>query len=307
MAITAKLLWLDGALVESREATIPLMAHAAQRGSLVFDVGSFHPTPRGASKVALFRAREHVARFVRSARIVGLAVPYDEEALVRAAVEVVAACGRDEGMVRWSVLYASAESDLLPRDAATRVAVAAQLLEDPPRLRAIRVAIFDDARKAAPEALPAEAKVAAAYLGPMLARRRAIAEGADDVVLLDRDGNVAEAPIANVFAVTSGALWTPPLGHVLPGLTRDAVLALARAEGIPVREEALPPAALAAADEAFLTSTSLPLAAIGAVNGRALGVAPGPITSRLAALLRQAQRGEAPAFAAWLTPVPAQR
>jgi branched-chain amino acid aminotransferase len=141
----------------------------------------------------------------------------------------------------------------------------------------------------------------------MLARRRAIAEGADDVVLLDRDGNVAEAPIANVFAVVAGALWTPPLGHVLPGLTRDAVLALARAEGMPVREEALPPAALAAADEAFLTSTSLPLAAIGAVNGRALGAAPGPITSRLAALLRQAQQGEAPAFAAWLTPVPLQR
>jgi len=113
MALTAPLLWLDGTITRAAEATIPLMGHAPQRGSLVFDVGSFHPARGG---VALFRAREHVARFMRSARIVELAVPFDEEALLRAAMQVVEACGRSEGLVRWSVLYASAESDLLPRD-----------------------------------------------------------------------------------------------------------------------------------------------------------------------------------------------
>lgn len=300
MAITAPLLWLDGALIATSSATVPLMGHAPQRGSLVFDVGSFHAAHGG---VALFRAREHVARFMRSARIVGLALRFDEEALVRAAVEVVAACGRDDGLVRWSVLFAAAEPDLLPRDPATRVAVAAQLLEDPPQMKALRIAIFDDARKAAPDVLNPEAKVAAAYLGPMIARRRAVAEGADDVVLLDRDGNVAEAPVANVFAVVGGALWTPPLGLVLPGITRDAVIALARAEGIPVREEPLPPQALASAEEAFLTATSFPIAPIGAVNGRALAAAPGPITARLASRLTAAQRGEDPTLRTWLTPV----
>src|SRR3954453_11948403 len=109
MAITAPLLWLDGELVATSTATIPLMGHAPQRGSLVFDVGSFHAAGHG---TALFRAREHVARFMRSARIVGLAVRFDEEALVRAAVEVVAACGRNDGLVRWSVLYAAGEPDL---------------------------------------------------------------------------------------------------------------------------------------------------------------------------------------------------
>lgn len=301
MAITAPLLWLDGALVATRDATIPIMGHAPQRGSLVFDVGSFHA--RAAGGVALFRAREHVARFVRSARIVGLALRFDEEALVRAAIDVVARCGRDEGLVRWSVFYGAAEPDLLPRDPSTHVAVAAQLLEDPPSMKALRVAMFDDARKAAPDALSPEAKVAAAYLGPMLARRRAIAAGSDEVVLLDREGHVAEAPIANVFAVVGGALWTPPLGHVLPGITRDAVLALALADGIAVREAPLPPEALASADEAFLTATSFPIAPIGAVNGRALGSAPGPITARLAARLGEAQRGVDPKLSAWLTAV----
>lgn len=303
MATTAPILWLDGALVETRSATIPLMGHAPQRGSLVFDVGSFHASKGG---VALFRAREHVARFVRSARIVGLDLAFDENALVRAAIDVVAACGRSEGLVRWSVYFAAGEPDLLPRNQATRVAVAAQLLDDPPSMKAIRVATFDDARKAAPEALSPEAKVAAAYLGPMLARKRAIAAGADEVVLLDVDGNIAEAPIANVFAVSGGTLCTPPLGRVLPGITRDAVLAIALAEGIPVREEPLTREAFVAAEEAFLTATSLPIAPIGTIDGRHLRAAsdgPGPITARLATRLASAQHGADASFAAWLTNV----
>lgn len=299
MAVTAPLLWLDGTMVATTTATIPLMGHASQRGSLVFDVGSFHPAGGG---VALFRAREHVARFMRSASIVGLTVGFDEETLVRAAVEVVAACGRDDGLVRWSVLYAAGEPDLLPRDPTTRVAVAAQLLEDPPQMKALRVAFFDDARKAAPDVLNPEAKVAAAYLGPLLARRRAIAAGADDIVLLDREGNVAEAPVANVFAVIAGTLWTPPLGHVLPGITRDAVLTLARDEGFEIREEALSPERFTAADEAFLTATSFPIAPIGTINGRSLP-APGPIARRLAERLAAAQQGRDPAHGSWLTPV----
>ena len=298
MAITAPLLWLDGKLVESSSATIPLMAHAPQRASLVFDVGSFHPVKLG---VALFRAREHVARFIRSAKIVGLALAYDEEALVRAAIDVVVASGRDEGLIRWSVYFTSSEPDLLPREASTHVAVAAQLLQDPPRTKPLRIATFDDARKAAPEALSPEAKVAAAYLGPMLARKRAVAAGADDVVLLDDQGFIAESPISNVFAVKDGALWTPPLGRVLPGITRDAVLALAASEDIPVRESPLTREAFAAADEAFLSGTSLPIAAIGTIDGRVLRDAPGPVTARLTARLTAAQRGEDAAFAEWLT------
>ena len=303
MAKTAPLLWLDGVLTRSTEATVPLMGHAPQRGSLVFDVGSFHPSHARKGGIALFRAREHVARFMRSARIVGLELRFDEETLLRAAATVVAACGKSEGLVRWSVLYAAAESDLLPRDPATRVAVAAQLYEDPPKLHVLSVRTFDDARKAAPDVLSPEAKVAAAYLGPLLARRRAVAAGADDVVLLDRDGNIAEAPVANVFAVVHGALWTPPLGLVLPGITRDAVIALAVDEGIPVREEPLPREAFAAADEAFLSGTSLPIAPIAAIDGRTLAAAPGPITARLLARLTAAQSGADAALGAWLTAV----
>ena len=298
MATTAARLWLDGALVDTSMATLPMMGHAPQRGSLVFDVGSFHPTKSG---VALFRAREHVERFLRSARIVGLPIAFDTDALVRAACEVVAACGRAEGLVRWSVFYTAAEPDLVPRDTATRVAVAAQLLQDPRSQKPIRVAVLEDARKASPDVLPVDAKVAAAYLGPLLAKRRAQAAGADDVVLLDHAGNIAEAPVANAFAVKDGTLLTPPLGLVLPGITRDCVLEVARDEGIPIREAPLSPAAFADADEAFLTGTSFPLAPISAINTRELEGAPGPITRKLSERLVLAQHGGDPKREAWLT------
>jgi branched-chain amino acid aminotransferase len=309
LAITAPTLWLDGEMIASKGASIPLMGHAAQRGSLVFDVGSFASGVGAAAKrgPALFRARDHVARFVRSAQLVGLEIPFDEEILLGAAIDVVAASAHDAGLIRWSAFYAAPEPDLVPRDPTTRVAVAAQFLQDPPKRDPLRIAVFDDAHKSPPEVLPVEAKAAAAYLGPMIARKRAIASGADDVVLLDGgDGqHLAEAPIANVFAVVSGTLWTPPLGRILPGITRQTVLTLARAEGIAIREEPVSVDRFRGADEAFLTATSFPIAPIGSINGHALATAtkPGPITERLIDRIRAARRGEDrdPEHEAWLT------
>lgn len=297
MAITAPRMWLDGVMIATADAALPLMAHGAQRGSLVFDVGSFHATPRGP---ALFRAREHVARFLRSAALVGLEISYDEASLVEAARTVVAATGRDDGLVRWSAFFDVSEPDLLPRTSKAQTAVAAQLLEDPPRVVPLRVATFDDARKAPPESLDPGVKAAAAYLGPMLARRRAIAAGAEEIVLLDRDGHVAEAPTANAFAVVNGAVWTPPLRYVLAGITRDAVLVLAREEGLAVREEPLPLETFAHAEEAFLTATSFPIAPIGSVNGRALPSAPGPVTKRLIERFAAIQGGTEASHQAWV-------
>lgn len=272
------------------------MAHAMQRGSLVFDVGSFHPTSKGH---ALFRAREHVRRFLRSTEIVGLEVNVDEATLVKAAADVARASHAKEGLVRWSAFFEATEPDLVPKRRTAHVAVAVQILEDPPGAPPVRVATFDDARKAAPAALSPEAKVAGAYIGPMMARRRAVASGADEIVLLDVEGNIAEGPTCNAFAVVESTLWTPPLTYVLPGITRDAILAIARIEGIPLRVERLSREAFVSADEAFLSATSFPIAPIASIDGRALA-ANRPITDRLTACLAAAQAGSDSRFSEWL-------
>ena len=286
MATAFPRLWLDGEVVETTTAALPLMGHPAQRGSLVFDVASFNPTAEGP---AIFRAADHAARFLRSSSLVGLEVAYDAATLVHAAGDLVARSGLSRGLVRWSAWFATGEPDLLPRDRRVRVAACVLSFDDPPRRAPIRVSVFDDARKAPAAVLSPEVKASGAYLGPMIGRRRAAEAGSDDVVLLDEDGALAEAPIANVFAVIAGALVTPPLGRILPGITRRSVIELAREDGIEVREAPLRPDAFAGADEAFLTSTSGPVAPIGWVNGRPLGApAPGPVTERLVARLEDA-------------------
>ncbi len=188
---------------------------------------------------------------------------------------------------------------ILPADAATIPR---------PAPAPLRVLIPKDARKAGPEVIPPQAKVAASYLGPMLAKRRARAAGYDEVVLLDREGRVAEAPTANVFAVKGGVLVTPPTERVLAGITRDSVLALARAEGLEAREAHLSAEELAGADEVFLTATSFPVLAVASVDGFAPRAgAPGPLTARLAAAVIACERGDDPRFASWVVPIVPER
>jgi branched-chain amino acid aminotransferase len=134
----------------------------------------------------------------------------------------------------------------------------------------------------------------------MIAKRRALAAGADEVVLLDIQGYVAEAPTSNVFAVIAGELVTPPLGRILDGITRDSVLAIARAEGVVTHERAMSLPELAGADEAFLTASSFPIAPIASINGSPLRqAAPGELTRRLWTLLLAAERGKDERFARW--------
>ncbi len=293
------------------EAKVSSLSHAMQRGSLVFDVAALRPTTGGGA--AVFRAREHIERFLRSAAIIGLEVAWDAQALLDATLETAEGSGLSSALIRWSAFVSSVEADVLPGNGARASVTIAVVTRDdglppgestPPRPAATRLEISREIRKAGPEVLPPQAKVAAAYLGPMLAKRRAVARGHDEVVLLDRDGRVAEAPTSNVFAVIKGVLVTPPADHVLAGITRASVLELARAEGMVANEVHLTPEDLTGADEAFLAATSLPIQPISTIDGHPLRDAvPGPVTARIRALFLACERGQDARFGHWLSHV----
>jgi branched-chain amino acid aminotransferase len=299
--------WLDGTITRWDDARASVLCHGMQRGALVFDVGRLRYRPNGTR--LLFRPREHITRFLRSATIIGLTVPWDEAGLLDATLRVVRGLspGNSPGaLVRWSAFVPSPEADVVPHPGArATVAIAVVEPEDNPTAAAakpamVRVQVPRDLRKAGPEVFPPQAKVSASYLGPMLAKRRAQAQGFDEVVLLDREGRAAEAPTANVFVAKGGTLTTPPVERVLAGITRDSVLAIARAEGIPVAEAHLSPDDLECADEAFLTATSLPVQAIASFDTRTLPAgAPGPITARIRDLVMACEMGNDVRFAGW--------
>jgi branched-chain amino acid aminotransferase len=210
-----------------------------------------------------------------------------------------------EGLIRMQAFVPTIEADLVPRDNTASIVIAAYARSDHPKKHqaagALKIAVPKDTRKAAPDAIPPLAKVAAAYLGPMIARRRALESGFDEIVLLDHVGMIAEAPTANVMAVLGGTLVTPPLGTILDGITRDTILTLAREEGIIATERALGYDEFLSSDEAFLTATSYLVAPIGSIDGRALPG--GPVTAKLKDRFTRVIAGDDRRSREWMTPL----
>jgi branched-chain amino acid aminotransferase len=300
-------IWIDGTLVPWESATVHLLSHSLQRGSLVFDYLSVHDTPRGA---AIFRLPEHLERFFHSVALVGLPLGYGREALHAAAVETVAA-NPGAHSLKICAYLPSIEVDVVPMDEHVAVAIAAYdsardivLRKEKPRSFPATVTLkIERTRRRIEAHLPPHAKAASNYLGPMMAKWAARKLGFDEVVLVDETGHLAEGPTTNVFLVDArGVLRTPPLDRVLAGVTRASLLELAKHEGIPTSEDPVRPEALLEAPEVFLAGTSAGVWPVVSVDGRTVGKGvPGPISLRLKARLDAATDGRDRDFEHWLT------
>lgn len=303
-------IWVDGRLVPWDGATVHVLSHSHQRGSLVFDFMSVRETARGA---AVFRLGDHLARFRRSVELVGLPL-HAAEGELREAIRATVRANPGATAVKISAYLPSIEVDVVPADDRVEVAIAAY---DPerdvlarkthvrvaPRRPELRVRLDRQRVKVQPEAIPPQAKVAANYLGPMIAKWEARRAGFDEVLLLDAEGFVSEGPTTNVFLVDAeGALRTPPAGSILEGITRGSLLAIAKHDGLAVREGPVRPEALFEAEEVFLTGTTAGVWPVVQIDGRPVGEGrPGPVADRLRRRLDEVTHGRDPAFAHWLT------
>jgi branched-chain amino acid aminotransferase len=303
-----RLIWIDGEFRPWADATVHLLSHSLQRGSLCFDYMSVHATARGA---AVFRLREHVQRFLHSVELVGLPLDAKAAELEAAVLETVR---RNPGAsaVKICAYLPSIEVDVVPLDEHVAVAIAAYdpgadvVAHKPVKPRyspLLRLWIEKELRNRRRDILPPQAKVAANYTSPMLAKWRARRRGYDDILLIDEQGHVAEAPTANVFLVEpGGALVTPAEDVVLLGVTRSAVIEVARHEGLTVRECDVLPDDLFRASEVFLTGTTAGVWPVGSIDDRTIGTGEaGPVALRLRDRLRRITSGEDPHFQHWLS------
>jgi branched-chain amino acid aminotransferase len=270
---------------------------------------SVHETPSGA---AIFRLTDHVARFVESARLVGLPLAQDA-ATLRAACKAAVRANPGAKVVKLNAYLASEEVDVVPAD--DRVSVAALAYDpwgdvlsrkEPPPARppkTVRLWVEKALRQRRADILHPHAKVAGNYTSPMIAKWRARKAGYDEIVLLDERDHLTETPTANFFLVdAAGVLRTAPDDAVLLGITRRSVLELARAEDIKTTDdEPLPLKQLATAREAFLTGTSAGVWPVESADGRPIGrECPGPVTRALRERYQRVVTGADPAFAHWL-------
>jgi branched-chain amino acid aminotransferase len=303
-------IWIDGRLVPWADATVHVLSHCLQRGSLIFDYMSVHETTRGP---AVFRMPEHVQRLLHSAALVGLPLALGADAIEAAILETVRA-NPGASAVKVSAYLPSIEVDVVPLDPRVSVAIAAYDPQAdvnagkpsaPHRPRTLKIWIEKTVKNRRDDIVPPQAKVSANYTSPMQAKWNARRAGYDEILLVDEDGHVAEGPTTNVFLVDAqGVLATPPEARVLLGVTRATILELARAEGLAVAERTIRPEALQAAPEVFLTGTTAGVWPVESVDGKPVGgPVPGPVSLRLRERFLRVTRGDDPAFLHWLTPV----
>lgn len=269
--------WLNGRLVPAAQATVSVMDHGLLYGDGVFEGIRFYSG-------RAFRLAQHIERLILSARAIALTLPYDAQTLAAAVNETIAAFGEADGYIRLVATRGVGPMGLDPRGCrAPTVFIVAdrlRLVDERTRERGARV-IIAATRRLPPDGLDPRIK-SLNYLNHVLARMEANRAGADEAILLNSAGRVAEGTADNLFIVRAGELQTPPpVEGALAGITREAVLALARDCGIPAREVPLAPYDLYTADECFLTGTAAELIPVAEVDGRAMTACPGPVFKRL--------------------------
>jgi branched-chain amino acid aminotransferase len=298
-------IWLDGKLVRWPEATVHVLSHGLHYAYAIFEGIRCHRAQKG---TAVFRLREHMARFRDSAKIYAMRLPYSDAELSQAVIDLVRANGAPEGYIRPIAFSGYGAMGLDPTGSPIRTAIAmwpwGAYLGDASAARGVRATVSSWTRVDT-RSLPPQAKCAANYANGILAKLEARAGGYDEAILLNAAGQVAEGPGENIFRVRNGVLSTPPASSgVLRGLTRDTVIQLATEEGIAYQRTGFTREELFTADELFYTGTAAGISPIGEVDGRPIGTGSYPLTRRLQSRYDDALRGRLPGHEDWLTYVP---
>jgi branched-chain amino acid aminotransferase len=297
-------IWLDGELVPWSDARVHVCVHGLHYGSGVFEGVRFYETSRGS---AIFRLPEHLERFARSAGKYGMHLPYGPERLTEAVEQVIRSSELPEGYIRPLAFYGYGNLGILPRECPITVAII--VYPFPMYLGAegiqhgIRITL-SPWRKTHYSMIPSDAKGSGQYLNSLLALSDARARGFTEALLLNQEGYVAEGSGENLFLVKDGILITNDASaSVLPGITQDSVLMLARDLAVPSRiEPRIRLEDVLSADEAFFTGTAAEVTPIRELDGSVIGSGrPGPVTRRLQERFFAAVRGEIPERVGWLT------
>jgi branched-chain amino acid aminotransferase len=297
-------IWHNGKLIPWDQATIHVMSHVVHYGSAVFEGVRCYAPPSGP---AIFRAHEHMQRLLDSAKIYRMDLDYSVEELVNGMAEVVKVNGTWPCYIRPIVFRGYGELGVLAQNCPIEVYIAnypwgKYLGTD--NNEGVDVCVSSWTRLA-PNTLPAMAKSGANYMNSQLIKMEAVANGYVEGIALDSHGYVSEGSGENVFVVRNGVLQTSPLGNsVLPGITRDSVLQIARELGIPAIEQGIPREMLYIADEVFFTGTAAEVTPIRSVDKISVGKGgTGPVARAIQKEFYAIVRGEKPDRFRWLTPV----
>ena len=283
--------WIDGSILPAAEAKVSVFDHGFLYGDGVFEGVRFY-------NGKAFRLPLHLKRLQRSAQALQLAIPLSADELAQAVAQLIAASPLTDGYLRIIVTRGVGVLGINPttckQPGVIIIADQLQMVSDAQRAQGVR-AIIASTRRLTPDRLDSRIK-SLNYLNAILARMEANYAGVEEAILLNDRGCVAEGTADNLFIVSDGVLLTPPATEgALAGITRQTVLELAVANGIPAREAILTPYDLYNADECFLTGTGAKLIPVREIDGRKIAECPGTryqqLTQAFSTLIQQETGG----------------
>ncbi len=255
-------IWYDGKLVPWRDAKLHVLTHALHYASSVFEGERVYGGQ-------VFKLKEHSARLVKSAELLGFKIPYSVAEIDRATNDTVKANGIVDGYVRPIAWRGSEMMGVSAQNNKIHLAIAVwewpSYFSPEARMKGIRLKISEWQRPD-PKTAPVHAKAAGLYMICTLSKHKAEQEGFDDALMLDWRGQVAEATGANVFFVMGDEIHTPKPDCFLDGITRQTVIGLAKNRQIKVVERAIMPEEMAKASECFLTGTAAEITPVGEIG-----------------------------------------
>jgi branched-chain amino acid aminotransferase len=300
----AEKIWMDGAIVEWRDAHVHLVSNTFQYGFGVFEGIRCYKTQSGP---AVFRLKEHLVRLHRSATILGFDVPFSVEQLTAATRDIIRANGFEQCYIRPIAYIGYGGMGLAYQECKINVAIAVWQWGEYVGHGAVeygsRAKVSSYVRQHINTNM-SKAKACGNYMLFQMARTEAKRDGYDEAILLDTNGHVAEGSVEHIFLVRDGVLVTPPLTYLLEGITRDAVIRLARAQNIEVREELFSRDYILTSDEAFFAGTGAEVTPLVEVDNRKIGNGRrGPLTAAIQKDFFDVVYGRTNRWGEWRTPV----
>ncbi len=298
-------IWMDGKLVDWRDAKIHVLTHTLHYGMGVFE--GVRAYDAGKYGTCIFRLKAHTDRLFRSAHIMGMHMPFGKDELNEAQRTVVRENGLTEGYLRPMAFLGSEGMGLRADGLQTHVIVAAwewpMYMSEEAIEKGIKVRTSSYTRHHVNISM-CKAKANGHYINSMLALREALESGCEEALLLDNEGYVAEGSGENVFVVRDGVIYTPELTSCLDGITRNTVFDLAADNGLEVKEKRITRDEVYVADEAFFTGTAAEVLPICELDNRRIGTGRrGPITEKLQTQYFDLVRGKNDKRANWLDAV----
>ena len=303
MAVRDGFIWLDGELVPWQEAKVHVLTHTLHYGMGVFEGVRAYETDKGP---AIFRMKEHTDRLFNSAHIMNMKIPFTKDEVNAAQIAAVKENNLPHAYLRPMAFYGSEGMGLRAHNLKVHLMVAAwewPAYMTPEALElGIKVRTSSYTRHHVNITM-CKAKANGNYINSMLALNEALSGGADEALLLDNEGYVAEGSGENIFVIKGQVLYTPELTSCLDGITRKTIIQLAEERGYSVREKRITRDEIYVADEAFFTGTAAEVTPIRELDGRIIGEGKrGPITEQLQAVYFDLVRGKLDdTYGDWLT------